>query len=294
MAGTRNKTKKPAKSARRARKVAKPRAKGQAKAKAAAKKSPDKPGKVMTRGSKPARRAKASAPPPAKPKPKAATPKGAGKAGHKPQAESSPRRRIRGPRPLLTSVRRPKSAKPRGPARARVTPHGRHGGANGSPTRYEIHDFTAADTKAVDAVALAAFEQFRSASSDWPEFAKSMGVTACLAEGGEIIVARSEGRIVGAVAYCGPGTPRPAMLDAAWPLIRMLAVDPAERRHGLGRLLVEECIRRARRGGAAAIALHTSPIMQAALAMYLRLGFVLLRQIPPVFGVPYRIYLKRL
>jgi hypothetical protein len=28
--------------------------------------------------------------------------------------------------------------------------------------------------------------------------------------------------------------------------------------------------------------------------MYLRLGFVLLRQIPPVFGVPYRIYLKRL
>jgi hypothetical protein len=34
--------------------------------------------------------------------------------------------------------------------------------------------------------------------------------------------------------------------------------------------------------------------MQVALAMYLRLGFVPLRPAPPVFGVPYRIYLKRL
>ena len=63
---------------------------------------------------------------------------------------------------------------------------------------------------------------------------------------------------------------------------------------GLGRQLTEECIRRARRDGAAAIALHTSPIMQVALAMYLRLGFVPARETPPVFGVPYRIYLKRL
>ena len=66
----------------------------------------------------------------------------------------------------------------------------------------------------------------------------------------------------------------------------MLVVDPAARGRGLGRLLTEECIRRARRDGAGAIALHTSPIMQVALAMYLRLGFVLLRDAPPVFGVP--------
>ena len=39
---------------------------------------------------------------------------------------------------------------------------------------------------------------------------------------------------------------------------------------------------------------NASPITQVALGMYLRLGFVLLRQVPPRFGVPYRIYLKRL
>ena len=74
----------------------------------------------------------------------------------------------------------------------------------------------------------------------------------------------------------------------------MLVVDPAARGRGLGRMLTEECMRRARRDGAEMIALHTSPIMQVALAMYLRLGFVPLRDSPPIFGVPYRIYLKRL
>ncbi|MBV8839008.1 MAG: GNAT family N-acetyltransferase, partial [Alphaproteobacteria bacterium] len=130
----------------------------------------------------------------------------------------------------------------------------------------------------------------------WQEFAKRVGAMASLTESGaEIIVASSEdGSVAGAVAYFGPGAPKEEPFDPAWALIRMAVVDPVARGHGLGRLLTEECIRRARRDGAAVIALHTSPIMQVALGMYLRLGFVLLRQVPPRFGVPYRIYLKRL
>jgi len=210
------------------------------------------------------------------------------------------RRPIAGRRPLLTSVRRPKAEKTRGPARARVKARSRASKRTAPspnatpPPQYEIRDFAAPDAAAVNAIALAAFEQYRGEYSDWPEFASRVGAMASLADGGEIIVALSEGRIAGAVAYFGPTAAKPAPFDPGWPVIRMLVVDPAERGRGLGRLLTEECIRRARRDGAAAIALHTSPIMQVALAMYLRLGFVLLRETPPIFGVPYRIYLKRL
>lgn len=227
----------------------------------------------------------------AKRKPKSAT---------KARPQSAPRRLLRGARHLLAAVRRPRAAKPRGPARARVAPVRRPArsgapGQNGTPAaQYEIRDFAAGDANAVNAVALAAFEQYRGEYSDWTQVAQRVGAMAEFADDGEIIVALREGRILGAVAYFSPRAAKPEMFDPAWPVIRMLVVDPAERGHGIGRALTEECIRRARRDGAAAVALHTSPIMQVALAMYLRLGFVPLRPAPPVFGVPYRIYLKRL
>ena len=62
----------------------------------------------------------------------------------------------------------------------------------------------------------------------------------------------------------------------------------------LGRRLTEECVTRARRDGAAVIALHTSPAMEAALALYLKLGFELERRVPDRFGVPYGVYLMDL
>ena len=176
--------------------------------------------------------------------------------------------------------------------------HGkRHPAALAPPARsatLQIRDFAPEDAAAVNAIALAAFEQYRGEYDDWPTFSAFVGSMASLAESGELIVALSDGVIAGAVAYFGPNAQKPALFDPAWPVIRMLVVDPAARGAGLGRLLTEACIVRARRDGAAAIALHTSPIMRVALSMYLRLGFVLLRDSPPIFGVPYRIYLKRL
>lgn len=157
-----------------------------------------------------------------------------------------------------------------------------------------VRDFAADDAAAVNAVALAAFEQYRGEYEDWPAVSAFVGAMANLADGGELIVASSDGRIAGAVAYFGPAAAKSALFDPAWPVIRMLVVDPAARGRGLGRMLTEECMSRARRDGAEVIALHTSPIMQVALAMYLRLGFVPLRDSSPISGVPYRIYLKRL
>jgi ribosomal protein S18 acetylase RimI-like enzyme len=281
------KTKSAGKAAARKSKPKKASTRGAAKKVAAKAKKAQK-----TRGAKPARRRKvAAAAKPAKPVAKSAA---------KPAATSQ--HRAAGGRNLLRTARRPKSTPPRGSARGRAVPRRQlakrnavSGATSAAPAgAYAIRDFVTADTDAVNAVALAAFEQFRVQYSDWPEFAKTICVTANLADDGELIVATRDDRIVGAVAYMGAEAPKPEMFDPAWPVIRMLVVDPAERGHGVGRMLTDECIQRARRDGAREIALHTSPIMQAALTLYLRSGFVMVRQCPPIFGVPYRIYLKHL
>jgi ribosomal protein S18 acetylase RimI-like enzyme len=154
-----------------------------------------------------------------------------------------------------------------------------------------IRNFAAADADRVNAVALAAFAQFRGIYGDWDRLMAGVGATAALAKDAELIVAEDEsGRIAGSVAYDGPDAPRAEFFDPKWAVIRMLVVDPAARGKGIGRALTEECIRRARRDGASVIALHTSPKMEVALAMYLRMGFRLERALEDRYGVPYNLY----
>lgn len=66
-------------------------------------------------------------------------------------------------------------------------------------------------------------------------------------------------------------------LDGAWPdgwaSIRLLGVSPQARGLGIGRALMQECLRRARADGAVTMGLHTTKLMDVARAMYLRLGF---------------------
>ena len=270
--------------------------------------APRKPAKKLGRTA--AKKALAKKTPKAAPKPRAAKParrRGPAKvkAKPKPRGPTSARRGGTPGRHLLTSLRRPKVRAMRGPSRARVVARRDQTKrlaarvrkvASGSAVAADlvVRDFAADDAAAVNAVALAAFEQYRGEYEDWPAFSAFVGAMANLGESGELIVALSDNRVAGAVAYFGPAAAKPDLFDPAWPVIRMLAVDPGARGRGLGRMLTEECMRRARRDGAEVIALHTSPIMQVALAMYLRLGFVPLRDSSPVFGVPYRIYLKRL
>lgn len=148
-----------------------------------------------------------------------------------------------------------------------------------------------ADAAAVNAVAVAAFSQYRSLYDDWDRLVAGVGATADLHGDGEIIVAEGgDGSIAGAVAYFGPNAPKADMFAPEWPIIRMLVVDPARRGAGIGWALTEACMARARRDGARVIALHTSPVMAVALRMYLRLGFALVRQVPDRFSVPYGVY----
>jgi len=90
------------------------------------------------------------------------------------------------------------------------------------------------------------------------------------------IVAELDGRVVGSVALYDPGAAQYTGLDsaAAWPEVRLVAVDPAVRGRGVAQALVRECVRRARAAGAATLGLHTSQSMHTARRLYERLGFV--------------------
>ncbi len=159
-----------------------------------------------------------------------------------------------------------------------------------------IRPFSPADSDAVNALALAAFAQYRGVYGDWESVARGVGAMAGLAGQGEILVAeREDGGIVGAVAYFAPGTsPRADFFEPDWAIVRMLVVAPEARGRGVGRRLTEECIGRARLGGGAVVALHTSPAMADALALYTKLGFELERPLPDRFGMPYGLYLMDL
>ena len=110
-----------------------------------------------------------------------------------------------------------------------------------------------------------------------------------------LIVAEDAGGLVGAVTYYPDATKETnTAWPASWAVFRLLAVHPAARGRGIGRLLTDECIRRARTAGSAAIGLHTTQLMNVARAMYERMGFVRVPELD-FFPVPqFRVMAYRL
>lgn len=95
----------------------------------------------------------------------------------------------------------------------------------------------------------------------------------------EHIVAERNGVIVGSVLLYPPAANAYVAVagtteSVTCPEVRLLAVLPAERGQGVATALMAECERRARRTGATALGLHTTDIMQVAMRMYERMGFV--------------------
>jgi GNAT superfamily N-acetyltransferase len=95
------------------------------------------------------------------------------------------------------------------------------------------------------------------------------------AEQAELLVAvDGSGRIVGTVTYTVAGQPYAEISRPGESEFRMLGVDPVARGHGVGELLVNACIERARRDGSTAVAICSMTEMTAAQSIYARLGFV--------------------
>jgi len=92
-------------------------------------------------------------------------------------------------------------------------------------------------------------------------------------EAGEILVARDEARLAGVVAFYMAGA-RPGMIASAGEAeLSRLAVAGQYRRRGIGRKLVENCLRLAADRHGSALALWSRPHQIEAHQLYLSLGF---------------------
>jgi GNAT superfamily N-acetyltransferase len=146
-------------------------------------------------------------------------------------------------------------------------------------TELHIRDARGDDSAAVRNVTLAAYQEYAvMMQAHWENYRQSILATLADVHPAEQIVAEEGNTLVGTVLLFPAGTvlttPDGASVTLASPEIRLLAVAPAARGHGIGAALVRECMHRARQAGAAAITLHTTEMMQVAMQMYERMGFV--------------------
>ena len=89
----------------------------------------------------------------------------------------------------------------------------------------------------------------------------------------EVLVAVRDDALLGAVTYCVFGSPWAELCAEGEGEFRMLAVDPAARRQGVARLLVDACVERSRALGHRAMVLSSLPQMTAAHRLYTSVGF---------------------
>ena len=131
---------------------------------------------------------------------------------------------------------------------------------------------------AVRDVTLAAYDEYATIMPGpfWTGYRRHLASTLDAETPADRIVAEQNGVVVGSVLLFPPGADAygKAAAGSTWPEVRLLAVVPEARGSGVGAALMDECVRRARRAGAAVLGLHTMDVMQAAVRMYARMGFV--------------------
>ncbi len=144
-------------------------------------------------------------------------------------------------------------------------------------TELRLRDSRAGDQAAILDLTLAAYAEYAAILGENYHLYED-SIVATLADIGAAsqIVAEQDGRLVGAALLYPPGTafePAEGMAAPEWPEVRLVAVLPSARGHGIGKALVQECLRRARQDGCTGLALHTTDMMPVAMGMYERLGF---------------------
>src|SRR5258705_10143520 len=111
----------------------------------------------------------------------------------------------------------------------------------------------------------------------------------------ELLVAVSpDGKVIGAVVYFSDmkfyGSGGTAMAEKNAAGFRLLAVDPPARGLGIGKILTNECIRKAKEAKTEQMIIHSTKAMQTAWKMYESMGFKrsedldFMQEKLPVFG----------
>jgi GNAT superfamily N-acetyltransferase len=169
--------------------------------------------------------------------------------------------------------------------------------------RLKIRGARSGDRDAARKITLSAFHQYAALMPPprWEGYRENILATLADPAPAQQIVAEREGVILGAVLLYPPGsafsTPDEGPLTC--PEVRLLAVAPEARGQGIGTALMRECIRSARRLGAGCLNLHTTDMMQVAMRLYERMGFVRAPELdffpdPSITVKAYRLNLDRL
>jgi GNAT superfamily N-acetyltransferase len=141
-----------------------------------------------------------------------------------------------------------------------------------------IRDARPEDRDAIREVTLAAYQEYAALTPGfWDGYRENIILSLDEVGSAEQLVAEHHGAIVGTVLLYPPRRmeiSRSDSLDMPWPEVRLLAVAPLARGRGVGAALMKECVRRVRKAGGRVLSLHTTDMMQAALGMYERMGFV--------------------
>ena len=154
-------------------------------------------------------------------------------------------------------------------------------------SQVSVRQARSGDEPAIHRVLVAAFESFKplytpgcydATTLDPVRIAERM-------QEGPVFVAEHEGRIVGTV-----GVKR----DSRGAYVRGMGVDPAVRRLGVGRRLLQACEVWARVQGAPCLWLSTTPFLEGSIALYQMFGFVPAPGPADLFGTPLRSFEKPL
>jgi GNAT superfamily N-acetyltransferase len=97
---------------------------------------------------------------------------------------------------------------------------------------------------------------------------------------GQILVAERAGLVVGTATYRRAGGDHRGPGPRGYSTVRALAVRPDWRRRGIGRLLLEACITRARADHAVAVCIDVPEAMAAGISFCRSLGF---QEVPALF-----------
>jgi len=132
----------------------------------------------------------------------------------------------------------------------------------------------------------------------WSYYVKDIMDVRSRLDDSQLIVAEVDRQLVGTVTlYLNTHRPEQERWPKGWAGIRLLAVLPSHRNSGIGRALMEECLRRCRKEHIITVGLHTTEMMDVARRTYERMGFVRVPKFdfyprPDVVVLAYRLDLK--
>lgn len=105
-------------------------------------------------------------------------------------------------------------------------------------------------------------------------YANTLADVAARAEAGALLVAVDGADVLGSVLFVEPGSQYAELSRAGEAEFRMLAVDPTAQGRGVGRVLVQACVDRARGTGCTAVVICVRDFAMPAQKLYQSLGFV--------------------